>query len=127
LYDVEVSNTSGSTIFNQKPKKMREYEFIQHASPSMLESHPKKVIISAENAEEANKFAEKQGIYFDGVINGSDCPCCGDRWSRAIDETKTIILYNHACGWQDDSEDSYCPDCDGMGGPWPYEVQITVQ
>jgi hypothetical protein len=106
---------------------MKEYTFKQNYSHGYLNDMPKKITVKGENAEEANKLAEEQGVYFDGVINGSDCSCCGDRWSRAIDETKTVILYNHACGWQDDSEDSYCPDCDGMGGPWPYEVQITVQ
>lgn len=38
------------------------------------------VIIEAENASEANARAEGLGIYFDGVENGRDCECCGDRW-----------------------------------------------
>ena len=38
------------------------------------------VIIEAENASEANARGEGLGIYFDGVENGCDCECCGDRW-----------------------------------------------
>ena len=36
-------------------------------------------------------------IYFDGVENGIDCPCCGDRWSR-FDEWDTpekIYIYEN--------------------------------
>jgi hypothetical protein len=38
------------------------------------------VIIESRNANEANRKAESIGIYFDGVDNGRDCDCCGDRW-----------------------------------------------
>lgn len=38
------------------------------------------VMIQAESAEDANNKAEEIGIYFDGVKNGNDCECCGDRW-----------------------------------------------
>lgn len=40
------------------------------------------VYIEAGTADEANSRAEDLGIYFDGVDNGSDCSCCGDRWYR---------------------------------------------
>ncbi len=43
------------------------------------------VIIRAESAEKANGFAQLIGIYFDGVEQGIDCSCCGDRWFRADD------------------------------------------
>ena len=55
------------------------------------------VVIEADNANEANTFAEYLGIYFDGVEDGYDCPCCGDRWCR-VDESdaKEIpCLYGH--------------------------------
>ena len=45
----------------------------------------KHVIIQAESAEKADVFAQSIGIYFDGVEQGIDCPCCGDRWFR-VDE-----------------------------------------
>jgi hypothetical protein len=38
------------------------------------------VIIEAISADDANTRAEDIGLYFDG---DGDCPCCGDRWSRA--------------------------------------------
>lgn len=40
------------------------------------------VIIEAESSSEANDIGEHIGIYFDGVENGIDCECCGDRWYR---------------------------------------------
>ena len=44
---------------------------------------PPHVIIEADNAEKADEIAQKNGVYFDGVIDGMDCSCCGDRWSSA--------------------------------------------
>lgn len=41
------------------------------------------VYIEADSEEEANSKAEEVGIYFDGCDRDWDCPCCGDRWSRA--------------------------------------------
>ena len=38
------------------------------------------VIIEAKSADEANQIAEKIGIYWNGMEDGSDCECCGDRW-----------------------------------------------
>ena len=43
------------------------------------------VIIEADSAKEADEKAESIGLYFDGVKNGRDCPCCGDRWCKADD------------------------------------------
>lgn len=40
------------------------------------------VIIEANDAADANERAEKIGLYFNGVSNGHDCECCGDRWSN---------------------------------------------
>jgi hypothetical protein len=39
-----------------------------------------KVIIHAENADDANVKAQEIGIYFDGIRKGIDCKCCNDRW-----------------------------------------------
>jgi hypothetical protein len=44
------------------------------------------VIIEADSAEEANERARELGLYFDGVENGPDCDCCGDRWYEAHGE-----------------------------------------
>lgn len=43
------------------------------------------VMIEAESADFANLKAQQIGIYFDGVSDGSDCDCCGDRWSRVLE------------------------------------------
>ena len=43
------------------------------------------VVIAAHSAEHADERAVARGIYFDGVGNGNDCSCCGDRWCRAED------------------------------------------
>jgi hypothetical protein len=39
-----------------------------------------RLLIEANSAEEANIKAESMGVYFNGVDEGYDCPCCGDRW-----------------------------------------------
>lgn len=44
------------------------------------------VAVEARNAKEANNKASDIGLYFDGFVNGLDCPCCGDRWSRVYED-----------------------------------------
>ena len=39
--------------------------------------------VRAPSASQANRIAKNNGIYFDGVYDLQDCPCCGDRWSSA--------------------------------------------
>ena len=46
----------------------------------------KTVFIQAGSADEANQIAQSKGIYFDGVADGTDCSCCGDRWRRQDDD-----------------------------------------
>lgn len=38
------------------------------------------VIVEADTPDEANRKAMNIGIYFNGVSENIDCPCCGDRW-----------------------------------------------
>lgn len=45
------------------------------------------VWIEAHSADEANSIAESMGIYFDGIDDGRDCSCCGDRWYRVWNES----------------------------------------
>ena len=47
---------------------------------------PKFVIVEAENNSHADEIAQENGVYFDGVSNGQDCRCCGDRWNRSWEE-----------------------------------------
>jgi hypothetical protein len=44
---------------------------------------PEFIIIEAPDADAANEIALQHDIYFDGVEEEMDCPCCGDRWSPA--------------------------------------------
>ena len=39
-----------------------------------------RVVIEAHSIGMANGKAEEIGIYFNGVDEGFDCACCGDRW-----------------------------------------------
>lgn len=43
------------------------------------------VIVEAESSGEASDRAEKIGLYFNGVEDGMDCECCGDRWHPVSD------------------------------------------
>lgn len=40
------------------------------------------VIVEADNEGEAEGKFRSLGGYFDGVYEGRDCNCCGDRWHR---------------------------------------------
>jgi hypothetical protein len=53
------------------------------------------VIVEADSYDEANEKAEEIGVYFDGVRNGHDCPCCGNRWNRCdtYDATDEPVIY----------------------------------
>ena len=60
---------------------------------------PQYVIIEADDASEANLIAYDHGIYFNGVQNGQDCNCCGDRWypvyEYAGEETPQLSTNTH--------------------------------
>ncbi len=57
------------------------YRFDQNNSGGFYKKDlPEYLIIEADTPEEANLLAENIGIYFNGVLDGVDCPCCGDRW-----------------------------------------------
>ena len=70
------------------------YEYWQNNSGGSFdisEMLDAKVWIEADSADEANEIAESIGIYFNGVVEGMDCSCCGDRWSEVweTDSVKT--------------------------------------
>ena len=57
------------------------------------------VFIEAASQDEAVAKAESIGIYFDGCDSGSDCPCCGDRWSVPYgDPTAQPEVYGEVVG-----------------------------
>lgn len=75
--------------------KEKIYLFMQNNSFGYFDINDNlcpRVYITAKNAKEANKKAESIGIYFDGVANDKDCPCCGDRW-YPVDEYDVVDKY----------------------------------
>lgn len=60
FYEVAQNNTGGSFVTNDK---------LCH-----------RLIIEADSESEANDIAESLGCYWNGVSDGYDCECCGDRW-----------------------------------------------
>ena len=72
------------------------------------------VIIEAHTAEQANEIAERIGIYFDGCDDGSDCSCCGDRWSRAWEvegKAQPLLYGEHPRNY---TPLSFCSDINGV-------------
>ena len=66
FFEFHQNNTGGSFIINDE---------VSHI-----------VVIEAVNADHANETAKYvAGIYFNGCEDGSDCPCCGDRWYEVFD------------------------------------------
>lgn len=60
------------------------------------------VLIEAASRDEANERALDKGVYFDGVDEGMDCPCCGDRWYRCWEddgEKKPQVWVSHYKGF----------------------------
>jgi hypothetical protein len=64
------------------------YHYRQNNSGGGFNPPAINIIIEADNAEQANRLAIYDGLYFNGCDNGMDCPCCGDRWSEAWSDEK---------------------------------------
>lgn len=58
------------------------FNFQQNNSGGYFTKPAHHVWVEADSADEANKLAEENGIYFNGRASRKDCNCCGDRWSR---------------------------------------------
>jgi hypothetical protein len=92
-------NTKFTTL-PSRPKQdgLRYYMFNQNNSGGRFDVNNEvahNVIIQAMSAEEANRIAEDNGIYFAGG-GGRDCECCGDRWYPCRDDndaTDTPMIY----------------------------------
>jgi hypothetical protein len=74
----------------EKIQKLEFYEISQNNSGGSFVTDGKlchRLFIEAFNVEEADIIAENLGCYYNGVDEGYDCPCCGDRWypGSAID------------------------------------------
>lgn len=89
---------------------MKFYEFTQNNSGGHFDVDDEvchRVIIEAPNADVATSIAMSKGIYFNGVAEGRDCGCCGDRWSElwADDFVELPFVYK---SWKKDSVEVTC-------------------
>jgi hypothetical protein len=51
------------------------------------------VIVEATHWADASQRAQNLGIYFNGVNEGNDCECCGDRWYESNNGTDVPSSY----------------------------------
>jgi hypothetical protein len=70
------------------------YQFVQNNSGGTWAGDYYAYIIEAKDNNEADGIAESQKIYFDGVEEGIDCDCCGDRWNRSWEGSEKPTLYS---------------------------------
>ena len=52
-----------------------------------------RVFIEAKSFDDAVEKAEELGCYWNGVEDGRDCPCCGDRWNKWDDDPVDLEKY----------------------------------
>lgn len=76
---------------------LKWYEYNQNNSGGHFDADKSvchRLFVQAENADAANSIAESLGVYFDGVDDGRDCECCGDRWYRQDTAVKFPMKYS---------------------------------
>lgn len=76
---------------------MNWYEFNQNNSGGSFVVNDKlchRLFIETETFSEAVLKAEELGCYWNGVAEGRDCPCCGDRWSKWGDDPVELEKFN---------------------------------
>jgi hypothetical protein len=67
----------------KKEAGLKFYEYSQNNTGGSFITDDKlchRLFIEANSSTEADEIAEGLGCYWNGVDEGSDCPCCGDRW-----------------------------------------------
>ena len=64
---------------------MSYFKFRQNNSFGVFRGTPL-IFVQADNAADANRIAQDHGVYFNGVADGLDCDCCGDRWYPVHDD-----------------------------------------
>lgn len=72
------------------------YQFDQNNSGGRFVTDDKlchRLFIEADTLSEALEKAEELGCYWNGVADGIDCSCCGDRWYEPCSETKVPTSY----------------------------------
>jgi hypothetical protein len=77
---------------------MKFFEFSQNNSGGGFDVDDRvthRVLIEADNAEEATNIGESLGMYWDGCDTGMDCPCCGDRWYRPWSDDGKVFPFTY--------------------------------
>jgi len=70
----------------KKEAGLKFYEYSQNNTGGSFVTDDKlchRLFIEANSSDEADSIAEDLGCYWNGADEGSDCPCCGDRWYGA--------------------------------------------
>ena len=67
------------------------YNFDQNNSGGYYAKPAQNIIVKdARDEKHAIDIALKAGMYFDGVADGTDCDCCGDRWVPMAQEYDSL-------------------------------------
>jgi hypothetical protein len=66
-----------------------------------------RVVIEADTYEAAEALAFDFGIYYDGVEDGPDCACCGDRWYGGEELTERCLEGKTLEGYLQGMADQY--------------------
>lgn len=53
------------------------------------------MVIEAADSSDANTRALELGLYFNGVQDGMDCGCCGDRWYETYSDGDEVPKVYH--------------------------------
>jgi hypothetical protein len=69
------------------------YNFDQNNSGGYYAKPAQNIIVKdARDEKHAIEIALAAGMYFDGVADGMDCNCCGDRWVPMAQEYDSVEL-----------------------------------
>jgi len=69
------------------------YNFDQNNSGGYYVKPAQNIIVKdARDEKHAIEIALAAGMYFDGVADGTDCDCCGDRWVPMAQEYDSVEL-----------------------------------
>lgn len=75
--------------------ELKWYRFTQNNSGGGFDVDGKvchQLFIQAPDEATATEKAVSLGVYFNGCDDGTDCPCCGDRW-YGCDEVKLPVQW----------------------------------
>lgn len=81
---------------------MTFFRFDQNNTGGAYIEPAKFLFVEANDWREAEDIAMDHGVYFDGVHEGIDCECCGDRWYGVSDECETPTIWGQPADEYDD-------------------------